>query len=264
MDDIRVYNYARTPAQVSWDYNNGKPLAWWKMDDGQNSSTTCDGTTSIVKDASGSRHGTLNLGGSPATSTAWVEGKYSCALDFDGSNDYVSVSSTANLEPINVTAALWFKVTGDGTHSDGDYLLSKGRIAADPYQAYGIYYYASSDKISCSMGISSHSYSDVASASTFAPGSAWAHAACTFDGSTMRLYINGKQENSSSHSGTLSYTQTDPNLNIGNWGYAGYLRQFQGYIDDVRIYGYGLTPAQIKQVYNEGSAVRFGPSSGLP
>ncbi|MDD5146362.1 MAG: LamG domain-containing protein, partial [Candidatus Pacebacteria bacterium] len=264
MDDVRVYNYARTPAQVSWDYNNGKPLAWWKMDDGQNSSTTCDGTTSIAKDTSGSRHGTLKLSGSPATSTAWIEGKYGCALDFDGVDDYVSVSSTPTLEPFNVTEALWFKVTGDGTHSDGDFLLSKGRVAVDPYQAYGIEYIPSSDKIICLMGVSGHSYWDAVSASTFAPGSAWAHAACTFDGSTIRLYINGKLEGSSSHSGTLSYTQSDANLNIGNWGVAGFLRQFQGYLDDVRVYGYALTPAQIKMLYNEGASVRLGPSSGLP
>src|SRR5690606_32739609 len=25
IDDTRIYNYARTPAQVAWDYSNGKP-----------------------------------------------------------------------------------------------------------------------------------------------------------------------------------------------------------------------------------------------
>lgn len=34
-------------------------------------------------------------------------------------------------------------------------------------------------------------------------------------------------------------------------------------IDDVRIYNYALTAAQIKNVMNDG-AVRFGPSTGSP
>ena len=35
-----------------------------------------------------------------------------------------------------------------------------------------------------------------------------------------------------------------------------------GLIDDVRVYNYALTPLQIKTVYNENSAVRFGPNTG--
>ena len=37
-----------------------------------------------------------------------------------------------------------------------------------------------------------------------------------------------------------------------------------GKLDDVCIYNYGLTVQQIKTLYNEGSAVRFGPTEGLP
>ena len=63
IDDVRIYNYARSAAQIAWDYNRGAPIAWWKMNDGQNSSTTCDGTGTVVKDSSGDNNtGTLTLG----------------------------------------------------------------------------------------------------------------------------------------------------------------------------------------------------------
>ena len=39
---------------------------------------------------------------------------------------------------------------------------------------------------------------------------------------------------------------------------------FDGLIDEVQLYNYVPTTAQIKQWYNEGSAVRFGPEEGLP
>ena len=34
IDQVRIYDYARTPAQIAWDYNRGKPVGHWKMDKG--------------------------------------------------------------------------------------------------------------------------------------------------------------------------------------------------------------------------------------
>ncbi|MBU4480668.1 LamG domain-containing protein, partial [Patescibacteria group bacterium] len=117
VDDVRIYNYARTAAQIAWDYNRGKPVAHWKMDDGQNTATTCDGTTATVKDAMTNtaagitgNPGTLDLNGSPATSSAWSEGKYSCGLTLDGTDDYVEMQTTPTI-PANqdVTVSIWAK-----------------------------------------------------------------------------------------------------------------------------------------------------------
>ena len=41
------------------------------------------------------------------------------------------------------------------------------------------------------------------------------------------------------------------------------MRNFNGQIDDVRVYNYALTAAQVKNEYNQG-AVSFGPSTGAP
>ena len=45
-------------------------------------------------------------------------------------------------------------------------------------------------------------------------------------------------------------------LGIGANGAGSY--PFPGQIDDVRIYNFGLTQEQVKQVMNDNSAVRFG------
>ncbi|MCA9398025.1 LamG domain-containing protein, partial [candidate division WWE3 bacterium] len=44
LDDVRIYDYARTKAQIAYDYNRGEPIGWWRFDD-------CSGTT--ANDASG-------------------------------------------------------------------------------------------------------------------------------------------------------------------------------------------------------------------
>ena len=35
-------------------------------------------------------------------------------------------------------------------------------------------------------------------------------------------------------------------------------------VDEVKIYNYALTASQVKLLYNQGSAVRFGPVTGAP
>ncbi|PJA07668.1 hypothetical protein COX69_04065 [Candidatus Falkowbacteria bacterium CG_4_10_14_0_2_um_filter_48_10] len=110
IDQVRIYNYVRTPAQVAWEYNQGKPIAHWRFDE-------CQGGT--IHDESGNgRHGQLYLGASDVIATGtcasssasfWYNGrtgKYHSAGSFDGADDYVNIGDT-NLN-IN-TVAFWLK-----------------------------------------------------------------------------------------------------------------------------------------------------------
>jgi hypothetical protein len=69
----------------------------------------------------------------------------------------------------------------------------------------------------------------------------WTFLAATFDGTTLRLYVNGTQVSSQARSGTI-LTSTNP-LQIG--GDSIYGQFFQGAIDEVRVYNVALTPAEI-------------------
>src|SRR5262249_14594591 len=66
----------------------------------------------------------------------------------------------------------------------------------------------------------------------------WTHLAATYDGATLRLYINGTQVGSAARAGTLA-TSTNP-LQIGGDSIFGQF--FQGTIDEVRSY-YTALPA---------------------
>jgi len=64
IDHVRIYDYARTPAQIAWDYNRGAPVGWWKFDKGE-------GLTAY--DSSGNENnGTLQTS---MTNDDWVTGK---------------------------------------------------------------------------------------------------------------------------------------------------------------------------------------------
>ena len=74
------------------------------------------------------------------------------------------------------------------------------------------------------------------------PLNTWSHLAATYDGATMRLYVNGVQAASRAQTGSIA-TSTDA-LTIG--GDALYGQYFAGLIDEVRIYNVALTRRQIQ------------------
>ncbi|MCX6789152.1 MAG: LamG domain-containing protein [Candidatus Gribaldobacteria bacterium] len=269
IDDIRIYNYARTPAQIAYDYNRGAPVAWWKMNDGQNSSTTCDATTSVVRDSSYTclnggvcNTGALSLGGSPATSSAWSEGKYGCGLTLDGVNDYVIVPNTASVKGLNAaTISLWYKPVA---------FVTDGAIYYESTLANGTTRFAifqePSGQIMAAMRDTNSGTPFVITVNSAVSLGNWYHLVLTVDANTdaLLLYKNGVLigRNDTAKAGFTTDNPINP-IAIGSYNYTS-SKYINGIIDDVRIYNYALTATQVKTLYNQNSAVRFGPTEGLP
>ena len=70
----------------------------------------------------------------------------------------------------------------------------------------------------------------------------WSYLTETYDGSTLKLYVNGTLVASTAHTGAIA-SSTNP-LQIG--GDTIYSQYFAGLIDEVRIYNVALTAAQIQ------------------
>lgn len=81
------------------------------------------------------------------------------------------------------------------------------------------------------------------------------HIAGTFDETSAKIYINGVLDNSFTLTGT-GYEDRDLDFKIG-FERDGYERQFQGTIDDVRIYEKSLSQAEIQDNI-DGNVVRDG------
>jgi len=74
------------------------------------------------------------------------------------------------------------------------------------------------------------------------PANTWTHLATTYDGATLRLYVNGTQVASTAATGTL--VNSAGALQIGGnsvWG-----ERFSGLIDEVRVYERALTAGEIQ------------------
>jgi hypothetical protein len=75
------------------------------------------------------------------------------------------------------------------------------------------------------------------------PTGRWVHLAATFDGTTMRLYMDGQECGTLPRPGAL--LPTDGRLLLGNYE-LDHPSFFQGLLDDVRIYRHVLSGDAIK------------------
>ncbi len=188
-----------------------------------------DGTGTIARDATGRGHD-----GSILSATWSTSGKFGGALSFDGTNDLVTVPPSSELDfTSGATLEAWVHpaqaLNGWATiihHGVDDYFLHASNDSAAMHPAYGI---------SASGGVF------WISAPASIPVGAWTHLAATYDGTSLRLYMNGVQVGNGTASGGIAATSNAVRIG-GNVPYGEY---FSGLIDEVRLYDRPLTPAEI-------------------
>ena len=264
VDNIQVYNYARTPAQIAWDYNRGGPVGWWKLDE-------CTGT--VAHDASGNqKNGTITIGATlPQSSagncsdgqaaSAWYNGrtgKLSSSLNFDGVDDYVEITDETNSvfdATDYLTMSGWMYPTSDPGNT-GHPIVYKGS-GSDDYGRYLIGIYNNGGGIGPECVINGGARILLEDGSI--PLNTWTHITCTYDktlaSNNVKVYINGKLHATANYS--TSITADNNPVEIGRWyNFSEARRYFAGQLDDVRVYNYALTSSQVKTLYS-GGAVRF-------
>ena len=188
------------------------------------------GTGTALADRSGTGNNGTISGASWTTA-----GKYGGALSFDGVNDLVTVADSASLDLTNAyTLEAWVRPTstGDGWRN----VLIKERPSS---LAYGLYSGGYPNRPSTWVTING---ADVFVEGPAAlPANAWTHLATTYDGTTLRLYVNGAQVASRAASGAAPVSGSP--FRIG--GNTIWSEWFAGQVDDVRVYNRVLTASQI-------------------
>jgi chitodextrinase len=190
-----------------------------------------EGSGTTVADSSGNgNNGTI----SGATWT--TAGKYGSALSFNGKSSRVIINDSASLNLSGgMTLEAWVSPTSvpaswqDVIYKQNDiYFLEAGSSISNNPPAIGATF-------------SSHGDQYLAGVSSL-PANTWTFLAATYDGTTLRLYVNGTQVASRSISDSL--TSSTQALQIG--GDAAYGQYFKGIIDEVRVYNLALTPTEIQ------------------
>jgi hypothetical protein len=194
-----------------------------------------EGTGTSVGDASGN-----GLAGTIAGATWTPSGRFGGALSFDGIDDRVSIGSSPGLNLTTGTVEAWVRLDTLGRWHG---VLAKGNANSDPSQNYAIEV-DDVNFVSCVIG--NGTSSNVVKSTTQVAAQQFYHLACTWDGSQLRLYINGVLNRSVSQ--TITPASNSSPLFIGQYG--GSVDRLDGVIDEVRIYGVALSQAQIQSDMN--------------
>jgi hypothetical protein len=172
----------------------------------------------------------------------WVAGKYGTALQMDGIDDYITVPDDVSLEPSLITLEAWVKSSNPG--GSNRYIVGKGArlCTASSYAFYtrggGLYFYIYNP---------SYGYKLSPGYGSGIWDGQWHHIAGTYDGSTLRLYVDGTEVGSgASTTIDIGYgLPTTDDLIMGKYGGTCHL-PFRGAIDNVRIWDNALTECEIQ------------------
>ncbi len=222
-------------------------VAHWPLDEG-------DGN--VAHDASGNGHdGTLD--GDPT----WVladDAKIGAgALSFDGVDDVLSIGSFDVVGGSGITIAGWFILDREG---DDPRIVSKAAAGSTQDHWFMLGTKISEKKLR--FRLKTDDVTGDLKGGTVDVG-VWIHAVATWDGSTMRLYMDGVEVGSLSKGGDLS---VDPKVEmaIGNQPPAsGDAAPLPGIIDDVAIWNRALTAEEINGLMANGIPAAVEPIEKL-
>lgn len=186
------------------------------------------------------------------------DGLFGKAVQFSGNGDYINVPSAPGLNPENITLSAWINpsLIGDEHH----YIVSKHRDCCDsPGQGgYGLRINRSSGSLRGEIWLNSSSTLLSVNSTTSIPADIWTHVAMVFDGSNIHLYVNGVLDSTSITVDADTIQSTTKDLTIGMLSYlAPKYYGFTGFIDDLRIYSYGLSDAEIAKLYSANPTLGF-------
>ena len=199
-------------------------VALWLLD---------EGSGETIKDSSENENdGVINVG------TEWVDGKFGKALHFDV-GDTISVPSSESLDVTDaMTIAVWFKLDNKG-------------VAAEALRKDGAYLFAitkTADGGPVDGAAQMLLWSGGQWRPSWAPGNTeleagkWIHAAGTYDGAQVKLYIDGKLDASVDFAGKIDVSAQ--NFCIGTCSGD----QYEGAMDEIIIFNRALAEDEIRRL----------------
>jgi hypothetical protein len=223
-------------------------LAWWVFNEGGGAR---------VFDYSRKYHGTLT-GMDPATD--WVRGPRGSALDFDGTDDRIEASSNLIQPTTSMSIALWVRVTSFAAQN---YVMAKG-LNSTTWQTYRLRV-ETSGRFNFSIQNDSLNQFPAWEIPVTLSVNTWYHVVfclhkMTGTSGDVTGFLNGIQRTltysangyNSSFSG-LKYSQAavggSTRIGSGHNG-TGVYNPLIGRVDDARLWQRGLTPSEVKSMYD--------------
>jgi hypothetical protein len=238
IDDVCIYNRALSDTEVQDLYSTIYQMSHWKFD---------EGIGTVAKDSADGNDGTIN-------GASWASGMSGEALSFDGFDDYVEIPGLLG-QPKDITISVWANLSASDT--SGGEAVSLGNYVAfrlDNIMNNGAngFYYDGTNWQSTNTG-------------KFYAGTGWHHFAYVVDdiNNIQKVYVDGIVMGSTAYTQSISYVGLGSNTFIGKHGNGISNYDFNGLIDDVRIYHRALSDREVLNLYGLVSYWKFDEGSGV-
>jgi hypothetical protein len=240
----RIADHAPLVLSAQQDPLQNGLIAHWALD---------EGSGAILRNSVNSDTGSL------AGGTSWIEGPHNAAVQFNGSTGYAALPSI-DIPSSRVTLAAWVRITNYPANTD-QRIISKSIGSAEQAHHWMLSHVRQGNRnlLRFRLRTGSNTSTLIASSGDL-PTNTWFHAAATYDGANMRLFLNGVEVGRAAQSGTIPSDTSVP-LNIARSpDGSNYLA---GALDDVRIYNRALTAQELTalmEVDSEPSEDTTAPS----
>ena len=218
-------------------------VAHWRLDESS-------GTTAA--DDAGSNNGTLfNFPGSVPWQTSGGKRKGSLLFAGEGSNDVVSINDAAALNQSSFTLSAWFKTSGFTSNGSQKVIGKYNNSGGQTEYWMGI----NQPENSFRCGYANAGFVIAEDQNEAVSLDEWHHGVCTYDSATgtLRAYLNGTLMAEQDDGGTSPHDGTG-RLYIGGIDWSNNTsnpqEEFNGEIDDVRIYNRALTASEVIALRN--------------
>jgi hypothetical protein len=243
VDEVEIYDRALTPSEVKAIYAAGSAgkckvtstclappcgmVGWWPGDNNPNS---------LV--GSG-LNGTLQNG------ATYAPGKVAQAFDLDGVNDYIDLGTSPLLAPNEITVDYW--VNSRAPQATGAHPVARAGYNNPPLDSWEFGFRAD-QRLVFYLFTTTPAVGGVTSTTVIAPNQ-WYHVAGTYDGSTVKIYINGQLESTAAFTGAL---RNNPSTTaIGCQVLGGVCTYpFNGMVDELEIFNRALSQSEINAIYH--------------
>ena len=258
LDEVRIYNRALSADEVAKLYQTTAPdnpdtglVGYWPFN-----GPDVAGTTAFDRSGKGN-NGTLT------NSPTKTIGKVGQAFSFNGTNQYVTVGAGTGLASTWYAVSAWVNVNSSlpGPGGQFDCIVDRRDPTNTPWYNTNYILEVNNDSTSPAGTINlmhvraNHSTVDSVNGTTDLRGAGWKYVVGTYDGSYVRVYVNGALENSVAAGDPET---TGPQiLSIGweHWNNSGHY--FPGKIDEVRVYNRALSQSEITALYQAGAGDKF-------
>ncbi len=193
--------------------------------------------TVAADDSSNANHGTID-------GAARIKARFSRGLSFDGVDDRVVIPRSSSLEPATVTIEAW--VRAPASPGVFRYIIANSAKGCD-FPSYGLY---TGSNGGVAFAVSGQDFDPSAISPAAAPeaiwNGAWHHIAGTFDGATIRMYVDGVEVGSGTpRADPILYGLPDStNTQFGMFGGTCSL-PYAGDLDEPRVWGRAMSATEI-------------------